>query len=78
MRHIVARVALNFFIYKRLNWLLDESILDIVASNIVEAVGDQETTNMLVNLGASTAILLGGATAFNMLQHHLTVNVFWV
>lgn len=49
-----------------------------VASNIVEAVGDQETTNMLVNLGASTAILLGGATAFNMLQHHLTVNVFWV
>ena len=32
----------------------------------------------LVNLGATTAILLGGATAFNMLSHHLTVNVFWV
>jgi len=49
-----------------------------VASSIAVSVGDRETTNMLVNLGASTAILLGGATAFNMLAHHLTVNVFWV
>lgn len=49
-----------------------------VASNIAVSVGDRETTSMLVNLGASTAILLGGATALNMLAHHLTVNVFWV
>jgi len=49
-----------------------------VASNIAVSVGDKETTNMLVNLGATTAILLGGATAFNMMAHHLTVNVFWV
>jgi len=49
-----------------------------VASSIALSVGDQETTNMLVNLGATTAILLGGATAVNMLAHHLTVNVFWV
>lgn len=41
-------------------------------------VSDPETTDMLVNLGATTAILLGGATAVNLLSHHLTVNVFWV
>lgn len=33
---------------------------------------------MLVRLGVSTGILLGGAMAVNMLSHHLTVNVFWV
>mmetsp|Transcript_9770 Transcript_9770/g.13783 ORF Transcript_9770/g.13783 Transcript_9770/m.13783 type:complete len:313 (-) Transcript_9770:52-990(-) len=33
---------------------------------------------MLLRLGASTGILLAGATAVNMLSHHLTVNVFWV
>jgi len=32
----------------------------------------------LVKLGASTGLLLAGATAVNMLSHHLTVNVFWV
>eukprot|EP00521_Asterionellopsis_glacialis_P016327 CAMPEP_0195300776 /NCGR_PEP_ID=MMETSP0707-20130614/28107_1 /TAXON_ID=33640 /ORGANISM="Asterionellopsis glacialis, Strain CCMP134" /LENGTH=316 /DNA_ID=CAMNT_0040363561 /DNA_START=180 /DNA_END=1127 /DNA_ORIENTATION=+ len=32
---------------------------------------------MLLRLGASTGILLAGATAVNMLSHHLTVNVFW-
>eukprot|EP00560_Eucampia_antarctica_P002066 CAMPEP_0197837614 /NCGR_PEP_ID=MMETSP1437-20131217/32701_1 /TAXON_ID=49252 ORGANISM="Eucampia antarctica, Strain CCMP1452" /NCGR_SAMPLE_ID=MMETSP1437 /ASSEMBLY_ACC=CAM_ASM_001096 /LENGTH=313 /DNA_ID=CAMNT_0043444789 /DNA_START=62 /DNA_END=1003 /DNA_ORIENTATION=- len=32
----------------------------------------------LVNLGASTAVLLAGATAMGMLSHHLTLNVFWV
>ena len=48
------------------------------ASDVAVSLGDQETTNMLVNLGATTAILLGGATAVNMLSHHLTVNVFWV
>jgi hypothetical protein len=49
-----------------------------VASSIALSVGDEETTKMLFNLGATTAILLGGATAMNMLAHHLTVNVFWV
>jgi len=39
---------------------------------------DPETNQFLANLGASTAILLGTATAINMLSHHLTVNVFWV
>jgi hypothetical protein len=33
---------------------------------------------MLVRLGASTGILLAGATAINLLSHHLTVNMFWV
>lgn len=33
---------------------------------------------MLARLGGSTAILLAGATAVNMLSHHMTVNVFWV
>jgi len=33
---------------------------------------------MLVRLGMSTGILLAGATAMNMLSHHLTVNIFWV
>jgi hypothetical protein len=33
---------------------------------------------MLMRLGASSAILLAGATAVSMLSHHLTLNVFWV
>ena len=49
-----------------------------VVSRIVRSVGDQETTNMLVNLGTTAAILLGEATAVNMLAHHLTMNLFWV
>lgn len=32
----------------------------------------------LVRLGAVTGIVLAGATAFNMISHHMTVNVFWV
>ena len=39
---------------------------------------DAETDFMLRNIGASTAIVLGGAAAMNLLSHHLTVNVFWV
>jgi len=42
------------------------------------AVGSGETRDMLVNLGGATGILLAGATAFNMISHHLTVNIFWV
>lgn len=38
----------------------------------------EDTDGLLVRLGASTGILLAGATAVNLLSHHLTVNVFWV
>lgn len=33
---------------------------------------------MLLRLGALSGFVLAGATAINMLSHHLTVNVFWV
>ena len=49
-----------------------------VAENVVKELGDPQTSQMIVNLGASTAVALGAATAMNMLSHHLTVNVFWV
>ena len=49
-----------------------------MASAAITSAGDEETTRMLVNLGATTGILLGGAMAVNLLSHHLTVNVFWV
>lgn len=49
-----------------------------VAGNVVSELSDPETSQMIVNLGATTAIALGAATAMNMLSHHLTVNVFWV
>ena len=48
------------------------------AGSLVDAVSDKETTNMLINLGATTGIVLGGALAVNLLSHHLTLNVFWV
>jgi hypothetical protein len=32
----------------------------------------------LAQFGALTTIVIGGALAFEALQHHLTVNVFWV
>jgi hypothetical protein len=38
----------------------------------------EDADGMLVRLGASTGILLAGATALSMLSHHMTVNVFWV
>lgn len=38
----------------------------------------EDADGMLLRLGATTGILLAGATAINMLSHHLTVNVFWV
>ena len=50
-----------------------------VAESVVKGLGgDPETSQMIVNLGATTAVVLGAATAMNMLSHHLTVNVFWV
>ena len=30
------------------------------------------------NLATLTGIVLAGAAAFNLLAHHLTVNIFWV
>jgi hypothetical protein len=45
---------------------------------VTEVATSQETTNMLVNVGASTVTLLGGATLVNMISHHMTINVFWV
>jgi hypothetical protein len=47
-----------------------------IGLNVVDE--NNSTRDLLINLGATTAILLGGATAINMLSHHLTVNVFWV
>jgi hypothetical protein len=45
-------------------------------SAITSSVNDPN--GMLLQLGSLTAITLAGATAFGMLSHHLTVNVFWV
>jgi hypothetical protein len=47
-----------------------------VGAGVPDALEDAD--GMLVRLGISTGILLAGATAINMLSHHLTVNVFWV
>jgi len=49
-----------------------------VAGNAVKELGDPQTSQMVVNLAGTTAVVLGAATAMNMLSHHLTVNVFWV
>jgi hypothetical protein len=54
-------------------------LLKTVQSNAAPQGEIMEDANgMLVRLGASTAILLAGATAISMLSHHMTVNVFWV
>ena len=50
-----------------------KALVNAAASDV-----DEDADQMLVRLGASTAILLAGAVAVNMLSHHLTVNVFWV
>lgn len=42
----------------------------------IEKVGPLDRE--LVQLGALTGVLLVGASAFQTLSHHLTVNVFWV
>lgn len=44
----------------------------------LEPVSVEDGDGMLLRLGASTGILLAGATAVSMLSHHLTVNMFWV
>jgi len=48
----------------------------MAVKGVVEEVdGDGQ---FLLKLGGLTSIVLAGATAVNLLQHHLTVNVFWV
>jgi hypothetical protein len=56
--------------YKLLNTVND--VRSMVPQTVEGADG------MLLRLGASTAVLLAGATAVSMLSHHMTVNVFWV
>ena len=62
--------------------IISKSMTETGANLLANGVSKSDNNNIidsnLVNLGATTAILLGGATAFNMLSHHLTVNVFWV
>lgn len=43
-----------------------------------EAATGSADSNLMINLGGMTAMLLAGASAVGMLSHHLTVNVFWV
>ena len=68
----------------RSNLLAPAGAIAETAGNLVKrypSASEKVTSSeddMLLRLGASTAILLAGATAINMLSHHLTVNVFWV
>ena len=49
------------------------------AKGISQAISQRSTdTDFLLQIGASTGIVLAAATAMNMLSHHLTINVFWV
>jgi hypothetical protein len=51
----------------------------VFASDAISRPADaQAADEWLLRLGTSTAILLAGATAVNVLSHHLTINVFWV
>ena len=52
------------------------NLLQTVQSTASDTIEDAD--GLLVRLGATTGILLAGATAINLLSHHLTVNVFWV
>jgi hypothetical protein len=49
-----------------------------VNNNVMNELGNPETSQMIVNLAGTTAVVLSAATAMGMLSHHLTVNVFWV
>jgi len=50
-----------------------------IANNInVPPIISNDTDGLLLRLGGTTGIFLAGATAINMLSHHMTVNVFWV
>lgn len=57
-----------------------EGISNIATTDQMRSLmnGVEDGDGMLLRLGALSGIMLAGATAFNMLSHHLTVNVFWV
>ncbi|GAX27684.1 hypothetical protein FisN_13Hh221 [Fistulifera solaris] len=65
----------------------DDALIGKGLLSTAEAVQDLKSGEMekvgpidreLVQLGALTGMLLVGASAFETLSHHLTVNVFWV
>lgn len=49
-----------------------------IASQGLSATPDEDPDTQLVRLGYITAVMLAGATAVDMLSHHLTLEVFWV
>lgn len=55
-----------------------ELLKNVQNAGSLEPMTVEDSDGMLMRLGASTGILLAGATAVSMLSHHLTVNVFWV
>jgi hypothetical protein len=55
-----------------------ELLKNVQNAGYLEPMTVEDGDGMLMRLGASTAILLAGATAVSMLSHHLTMNVFWV
>ena len=57
-----------------------ENAAGIVSNIDLNAVSydADDADGLLLRLGATTGILLAGATAINLLSHHMTVNVFWV
>lgn len=63
-----------------INDLSLEKVSNIATTNelrsMLRSVGDDDGN--LLRLGALSGFFLAGATAINMLSHHLTVNVFWV
>jgi hypothetical protein len=57
-----------------------EKVSDAISTNKMRSLLDsvEDGDAMLLRLGALSGFFLAGATAINMLSHHLTVNVFWV
>merc|ERR1712238_430368 len=50
-----------------------------IANNInVPPIISNDADGLLLRLGGTTGIFLAGATAINILSHHMTVNIFWV
>lgn len=57
------------------------TLLQSLSSNINDATSDatsDDTVNLVKNVAGVTALALGSGIAYNLLTHHLTVNVFWV
>jgi hypothetical protein len=55
-----------------------ELLKNVQNAGSLQSMTVEDGDGMLMRLGASTAILLAGATAVSMLSHHLTMNIFWV